>query len=107
MISVLNPTMSISIQDLAREKRLADWGSFLSFSKLERLFIDFMKWDRFTVHSLRPRILMEFPMNVSSWRLDFQDLPAELVSHSDGYLVQAVFSARSACYRLFNRELGA
>lgn len=77
------------------------WASKQSFDALEELCHHFLKWDRFSVRSIKPRAIFEWE-NRAPWELgrgenDYQVL---IVPACDGPLTEVARHARQACSRL-------
>jgi hypothetical protein len=72
------------------------WASSDSFAALSRLCHDFLKWDKFSVRSMRPRAIFEWE-NPRPWLLRDGQFKARVVCGCDGWLVDVVRAARLAC----------
>lgn len=70
------------------------WISAQSLSALSGLCYDFLKWNRFSVRSMKPRAILEWE-NPTPWNLSDEPL-LRVVPACDGPLVQVVRRAREA-----------
>lgn len=96
-LAVLNPTLAISSEELVSARTLADWGSYFSFSKLSRLFLEFMRWEKFTVRNLKPRVLMDWPNRDAIFVSSATEAPrVHVVAGADGFLPSVVRQAKNA-----------
>jgi hypothetical protein len=76
-----------------------------SFGSVARLCHDLLKWDKFSVRSLRPRALFEWPASrQEGFWLANEPVRVRVVSGCDGPLVDVVNSARRACSSLEGHE---
>jgi len=94
------------------------WASAESFEALGELLQGFLKWERFSVRSMRPRSILDWgapaganegrdPRQSMSRVLSWRDPFARVVSHCDGPIVDVVRSARDAAEALLARDGGA
>ncbi|MFZ9594895.1 MAG: hypothetical protein ACO3A2_02330 [Bdellovibrionia bacterium] len=72
------------------------WVSSESFAALSQLCRGFLRWDRFSVRSLKVRELLDWS-NPAPWLLSPNDPPIWIVPQSDGPLTDVVEAARAAC----------
>jgi hypothetical protein len=76
------------------------WGSAQSFEALSELCNRFLRWDRFSVRSMRARAIFEWERR-ELWRLSREDDHHVLVVPAcDGPLSEVARNARAACERL-------
>jgi hypothetical protein len=71
-----------------------------SFQALSNLCGSFLKWNRFSIRSMRPRAILEWDENAKPWQLAEGDPQVQVVPHADGPLVEVVRRARLACDRV-------
>lgn len=96
-------------QMLLPEAEGPSWASAGSFGAISELCHHFLKWDRFSVRSVKPRAIFEWENRVP-WRLDRPErggIESEgqvyVVPACDGPLTEVVRHARQACGRLGTR----
>jgi hypothetical protein len=88
-------------------QQASSWASAESFGALSNLCHGFLRWDRFSVRSLRVRALFEWQKHGTDlqkdereeqpWMLSKEDPRTWIVPGSDGPLVDVVRTARAAC----------
>ena len=78
------------------------WASSQSFGALFRLCHEFLKWDGFSVRSMRPRAVFEWRSMHGVQVIRAGDMRARIVSRCDGPLVDAVSAARASCEQLLS-----
>ena len=77
-------------------KTALNWGSAESFGSLTSLCQGFLKWDRFSIRSLRARAVFEWD-HEEPWLLSQYGPPIRVIPACDGPLVDVVRVARKAC----------
>ncbi len=75
------------------------WASADSFKKLSRLCHEFLKWDKFTVRSMKPRSILEWENEPASFILTRGNYETRVFSRCDGALSQVVKSSKQAGLR--------
>jgi hypothetical protein len=102
-LAVLRSGPLVSPKGLNLPQQGLNWASAQSFGSLSNLCHNFLKWDRFSIHSLRARAIFEWE-NEESWLLTPSDPLVQVVTACDGPLVDVVRVARSACERLLREN---
>lgn len=102
-LAVLRAGPVVPIQDLYLPQAGLSWGSSESFSSLSKLCQGFLKWDRFSVRTLRPRAIFEWE-SPQPWRLTRSDLKIQVLPACDGPLVEIVRQVRAVCDQLLQES---
>ena len=108
-LAVLRSGPLLPSDDRARRQRALDLGVIRFVSALARLCHDFLRWDRFSVRSMRARAIFEWDRAAGtkgvSWRLGAAGVAnyVHVIGGADGPLIEVVRSARKACERLSPR----
>lgn len=95
-MAVLKPGQLVDLQSTSAPQAGMSWGSADSFNSLSRLCHDFLKWEKFSINSMRPRAIFEWN-NPRPWALSRGPVKATVIPSCDGYLVDVVGAARAAC----------
>jgi hypothetical protein len=103
LLSVLRRGALIDLGKAQPGSGESTWASVSSFQSLSSLCHHFLRWDRFSVRSLRSHATLEWnrkdlEREPSDWNLSEEGAPfLRLVPESDGPLVEIVDRARRAC----------
>lgn len=104
-LSVLKVGSQVRLEDRKVSEHRFNWASANTFDALSQLCHDFLKWDKFSLRSMKPRALFEWPKEelsseVLSWKLFESDhLQAEVVIGVDGPLTDVVDRSRKIAQR--------
>ena len=86
------------------------WASSESFKGLSRLCQDFLKWEKYSIRSMRPRAIFEWPESpdstVRSFVLQRGAFEARVFCGGDGPLTNVVKTAREAASQPLGQPLG-
>ncbi len=98
-LTVLRAGPLMPIHEINPPQGDLSWASADSFNALSILCHDFLKWDKFSVRSLRARAMFEWKSE-ESWLLSKTNPLIRVIPACDGPLVHVVRVARSSCDRL-------
>ncbi|MGZ3688864.1 MAG: hypothetical protein ACXVBW_11215, partial [Bdellovibrionota bacterium] len=96
LLAVLRAGPLVKPEMLNHPKGGLSWGSGESFSALGGLCQGLLKWDRFSVRSMRPRAIFEWE-NPSPFQIPSPGTQVCIVPGADGPLLEVVRRARAAC----------
>ncbi len=94
-LAVLRAGALVGLQASELRDAGSSWVSEDSLGILTSLCHDFLRWERFTLRSMKARALLEW-RDEKSWKLPTQDLSVQIVNASDGPLVDVVRVARAS-----------
>ena len=80
-----------------------NWASSESFRDLMSLCQDLMKWEKFSIRSMRPRAIFEWGPEqdgLRSWVLSESAPSVQVIGGCDGPLTDVITTARLACERM-------
>jgi hypothetical protein len=72
------------------------WITSESLNSLSVLCYDFLKWNRFSIRSMKPRAIFEWSEGAKPWTIRSQELALKIVPACDGPLVNVVRASREA-----------
>jgi hypothetical protein len=100
-LAVLRAGALVPMDKLNAPESGQSWASAGSFGAVSELCHHFLKWDRFSVRSMKPRAIFEWEQRIP-WRLSryVDDQPIYVIPACDGPLAEVARNARSACERL-------
>jgi hypothetical protein len=88
------PLITLGASDSSQADR--GWVSSESFKALSHLCYDFLKWDQFSIRSLRARAIFEWHQD-ETWLLNPKDPKVQVVSGCDGPMIQILRNVQSIC----------
>ena len=103
-LAVLRAGPSMSLDELNLPRGGLTSASTDSFNSLFNLCHSFLKWDRFSVRSLKVRAIFDWDQT-EAWTLSQSGPFIQIVPRCDGPLVDVVQTARSACTRLLKGDI--
>jgi hypothetical protein len=102
-LAILRAGALVSMDQMVSPEGGQSWASAESFGAVSELCHRFLKWDRFSVRSVRPRAIFEWE-NRATWKLGRDDDSQILVVPAcDGPLTEVARNARLACGKLGSR----
>lgn len=96
LLTVLKAGPLVSQEEWQQPRGGVTWASSDSFQALSRLFHGFMRWDRFSVRSMRARAVFEWERS-DVLQLRAGESPVLGVTACDGPLADVIRVARGAC----------
>ena len=113
-LSILKKGPLVGLETMLNQQHGLTWASSESFNSLAKLFHSFLKWDRFSVRSLKTRAVFEWPEKFhksnksdhlepnpeQSWLLAKAEPRMWVVPMCDGPLFDVVRAASLACNQL-------
>lgn len=118
-LAALRPGPLLALEDVMSADRHHAWAGESSFAALADLCRNFLRWERFSVRSLRPRLIFEDDGRepVSAFRdflgggvagsLRSEEPLVRIVERADGPLVDVVLAAQRACEAVLASEPGS
>jgi hypothetical protein len=99
-LAVLRPGKLVPIDSVNMPESGMSWAGEDSFASLVALCTGFMRWEKFTIDSMRPRAVFEWENKAAPWKLTGVDPAGFVVPRCDGPLFQVVEAAKEACGRI-------
>jgi hypothetical protein len=106
-LAVLRAGALVPLETINSPEGGLSWASAESFSAISELCHHFLKWDRFSVRSVRARAIFEWEQR-RTWRLARagDDRSVFVVPACDGPLAEVARNARAACVDLSTQIAG-
>jgi hypothetical protein len=101
-LSVLRAGPLVGLDELVSPRTGANWASEDSFEALSRLCHDFLKWEKFSVRAMMPRLIFEWD-SPSPWELRKAASDEDrllVIPGCDGPIMDVVRTASSAVENL-------
>jgi hypothetical protein len=102
-LTVLRSGPLITIEGIHLPAGGMSWASANSFGALSHLCHNFLRWDRFSIRSLKTRTLFEW-QDQKPWILSHSDPLVHIIPGCDGPLVEVVRAVRSACTKILGEN---
>jgi hypothetical protein len=98
-LAVLRAGPLVTLDEVQLPQGGLSWASTDSFGALSSLCHGFLKWDRFSIRSMKARAVFEWEKQ-KPWLLSDSDPLIWVIPECDGPLIDVVQTARSACDQL-------